>query len=106
MANPIIVDVPHKLGAEEAKRRMQGGLGSLTEHIPGAAEVSSTWTGDRMNLGVKAMNQHITATLDVEEKLVRVQLQLPPALSFFARPVEALLRRKAGQMLEDKSDQS
>ena len=103
MTNPINVDLPHSLGAEEAKRRMQGGIGRLEDHIPGGAIVDSSWAGDRMNLSVQAMGQEVRAVIDVEEKLVRLQLDLPPMLSFFGKKIEALIRRQGTQMLEDKS---
>jgi len=103
MTNPINVDLPHSLGAEEAKLRMQGGIGRLEDHIPGGAIVDSSWAGDRMNLSVQAMGQEVRAVIDVEEKLVRLQLDLPPMLSFFGKKIEALIRRQGTQMLEDKS---
>jgi hypothetical protein len=49
------------------------------------------------------MSQQVSATIDVQEKIVRLTVSLPPALSFFARPIEALIRRQGGQLLEDKS---
>lgn len=103
---PICVELPHSLGAEEAKRRMQGSIGRLKDHIPGGAAVQSGWSGDRMNLGVKAMGQDVRATLDVEDKLIRVQLDLPPMLSLFRGQIEGLLRKQGGALLEDKSGKS
>jgi len=104
MTQPIQVDLPHTLGTQEAKRRIQNGIGRLRDHIPGgAAEVTSGWSGDRMSLRVKAMGQDVSATLDVEEKKVRVEVALPPALSFFSGLIEAGLRRAGPELLEDKS---
>lgn len=104
MSNPIKVDLPHNLGAEEAKRRMRDGIGKLKDHIPGgAAEVRSSWDGDRMNLFVEAMGQEVDARIDVQESLVRFEVVLPPMLSFFGKQIEGLLKSKGGQMLEDKS---
>jgi hypothetical protein len=104
MTTPIKVDLPHRLGAQEAKRRLQNGLGTLKNHIPGGtAEVQASWQDDRMNLQVAAMGQEVRATLDVEESLVRLEVLLPPMLSFLAKPIEALLRRQGAELLEDKS---
>ena len=103
MTTPIKVDLPHRLGAQEAKRRLQGGIGTLKDHIPGGADVQSSWQDDRMNLQVAAMGQEVRATLDVEESLVRLEVLLPPMLSFLAKPIEALLRRQGAELLEDKS---
>jgi len=107
MANPISVDLPHNLGVEEAKNRMQGSIGKLKDHIPGgSAEVRSTWAGDRMNLVVEAMGQEVGAHIDVLEKVVRVEVILPGMLGFFGKQIEGLLRAKGGALLEDKRKKS
>ena len=102
MSAPIIVDLPHKLGAAEAKRRIAGNLGTLAGKLPAGAAVSSAWEGDRLALDVAALGQRIDARLDVQEKLVRVTVHLPPALAFFGAMVEAGLRQSGGALLEDK----
>lgn len=104
MTSPIIVDLPHNLGAAEAKRRIAGGIGRLEDHIPGgAADVRSSWEGDRMNLQVTAMGQEVSARIDIRERVVRVEMVLPPVLAFFGRQIEGLLRRQGAELLEDKS---
>ena len=103
MSGPISVDVPHRLGAEEAKRRIAANMGSLTGHLPAGAQVRSDWDGDRLRLGIGVMGQEVEASLDVRESLVRVTVTLPPALAFFGKAIEAALRRSAPQLLEDRS---
>ncbi len=102
MNKPIVVDLPHKLGAEEAKRRMRNGIGKLSDHIPGGGQVESSWDGDRMNLRVHAMGQEVSGTLHVQETLVRMELMLPAVLGLFASQIEGLLRSRGAEMLEDK----
>ena len=42
MSQPIQVDLPHKLGKEEARRRIASNIHKLKDHIPGGtAQVSS-----------------------------------------------------------------
>lgn len=100
---PISVDLPHTLGAEEARRRIDAGIGNLKDHIPGAAEVRSSWTGDRLGLQIAALGQEVNAQIDVRDAFVRVELLLPPALAFFGKAIEAGLKRGGAAMLEDKS---
>jgi hypothetical protein len=103
MSSPIVVDLPHNLGAEEARRRIARNIDRLGDHIPGgAAKVDSSWTGDRLDLRVAAMGQDVSARIDVQEKLVRLEVMLPPVLSFFGKQMEALIRRQGAEMLEDK----
>ena len=103
MTSPITVDLPHSLGAEEARRRIEGGTSSLAGYMPAGAQVSSRWEGDRLKLDVKAMGQDVNAAIDVQDRIVRVTLLLPPALAFFGKAIEAALRRKGADLLEDRS---
>jgi putative polyhydroxyalkanoate system protein len=103
MSQPIVVDLPHSLGAAEARRRIERNIGKLTSHLPGGGNVDSRWEGDRLHLQVAAMGQQVSARIDVAETLVRLEVALPPGLSFFGGMVESLIRRQGEAMLEDKS---
>lgn len=103
MSSPIVVDLPHQLGLEEAKRRIDTGMGRLADHIPGgASRVEKSWEGDTMRLLVEAMGQVVRANMSVSATSVRLEVVLPPALSFFGGPIAALIRREGATMLEDK----
>ena len=105
MQRPIDVNLPHKLGKEEARRRLATNIGSLERHIPGGARVENGWTGDTLNLTVSAMGQTIEAKIDVEETKVHCRVTLPGMLALFAGPIEAMLQRKGSDLLlEDKRD--
>jgi hypothetical protein len=103
MSGPISVDLPHKLGAEEAKRRIASNIGSLTGHLPAGAQVRSNWEGDKLKLGIGVLGQEVSAEMDVRESLVRLTVLLPPALAFFGKAIEAGLRRSAPDLLEDRN---
>jgi predicted metal-dependent hydrolase len=104
MERPIEVDLPHKLGRDEAHRRIANNIHKLQEHIPGgASHVDSDWVGDRLNLNVHAMGQSVEAQIDVEDTKVHCRIQLPGMLSQFAAPIEAMLKAKGSDLLlEDK----
>jgi Putative polyhydroxyalkanoic acid system protein (PHA_gran_rgn) len=103
MSSPISVDLPHRLGTEEAKRRIDANMSGLTGHLPPGAEVGASWEGDRLRLDVGLMGQRVEAAIDVRETLVHVTVLLPPALAFFGKAVEAGLRRGAPALLEDRT---
>jgi putative polyhydroxyalkanoate system protein len=105
MQQPIQVDLPHKLGRDEARRRIANNIHKLKEHIPGgASHVDSTWAGDDLNLAIHALGQQVDAQIGVEETRVRVQVMLPGMLAMFAAPIEAMLQKKGNILLEDKRD--
>ena len=104
MNQPIEVDLPHKLGKEEARRRIASNIHKLETHVPGGAQVTSDWQGDEMHLGVTAMGQTVDARILVEETRVRCRMLLPGFLAMFAAPIEAMLKNKGGDLLlEDRS---
>ena len=103
MNQPIEVDLPHKLGKDEARRRIADNIHKLERQIPGGAQVASTWQGDELHLGVTAMGQTVDARILVEETRVRCRMMLPGFLAMFAAPIEAMLKRKGGDLLlEDR----
>ena len=78
MSKPIDVDIPHKLGRAEARRRLADNIGKLSDHIPGgASHVTSSWAGDTLSLTVAAMGQSVDAQIDVEETKVHARIILP-----------------------------
>jgi hypothetical protein len=103
MSGPVSVDLPHRLGVEEARRRIAANIGGLTERLPAGAQVRSAWQGDTLNLGIGVMGQEVSAEIEVLESLVRLTVTLPPALAFFGKAIEAGLRRGAPELLDDRS---
>ena len=103
MTQPIEVDLPHKLGKDEARRRIANNVDKLQEHIPGGAQVQTGWAGDQLNLDVQAMGQEVTATIDVMETKVRLKVLLPPMLGMFSGIIQGALQKKGGVLLEDHS---
>ena len=103
MPHPIKVDLPHKLGRDEARRRIANNVHKLQEHIPGGAAVDWSWSGDDLNLAIQAMGQAVNAKIGVEETKVRVEVLLPGMLGMFAGPIEAMLQKKGNVLLEDHS---
>ena len=101
MTHPIEVELPHKLGKDEARRRIANNVHKLQEHIPGGAQVQSGWTGDQLNLDVGAMGQQVRASIDVEETRVRLKVLLPPMLGMFSGLIQGALQKKGSILLED-----
>lgn len=103
MSQPITVDVPHSLGAAEAKRRIQANIGGLGSKLPAGAQVRPVWEGDRLRLDVTMLGQTAEAELDILDSLVRIKVLLPAALAFFRQAIEAGLRQGGAVLLEDRT---
>lgn len=102
MQEPITVTISHSLGRDEAKRRLDDGLGYIRQQL--AAFVSSLdygWTGYRLDFAMQAMRQSITGRIEVEDRLVRVELRLPLLLHLMSRRIIGRIRSD-GALLLDK----
>lgn len=100
MSQPIEIDLPHKLGKDAARARIEGGFGKLAGYIPGASVTQHQWTGDRLDFTVEGMGQRVAVTLDVADTNVHATFVLPALLAMFAEPIRQKLQREAPKLLE------
>lgn len=99
MSDPVIVDIPHKLGLAAAKERLDKGVGKLTSFLPGSSVTEHRWNGNTLTFSVQAMGQRVAAKLDVFEDRVRAELDLPPFLAMFANKAREVLSDNGRKLL-------
>ena len=94
------VAIPHRLGKDEVRRRLQANSHRMGDAIPGGmTQVQTTWpTEDRMAMAISAMGQSLNAHVDIEDERVMFYVDLPPALGFIEPIVEGAIK-KQGQAL-------
>jgi hypothetical protein len=104
MAQPFIVSIPHKLGKEEATRRLKAGLGSVRSEYGKILQVNEEiWSGDRLAFHVTALKQQVSGTIKVAEDHVTLEVMLPWLLAGLAHGIQATIRARATRMLEKKT---
>ncbi|RAK61103.1 polyhydroxyalkanoic acid system protein [Phenylobacterium hankyongense] len=103
MTRAITVTIPHQLGRAEARRRIDEGFGSFTQHMGGAAGMlSKTWEGDRLSFALNAMGQGISGYADVDDTTVKLDLLLPNLLGMIADKLKGRLKKEGQLLLEKK----
>jgi hypothetical protein len=104
LTQPITVNIPHELGAAEARRRIERGFGELGGSLPGGgfAQLKQSWAGNRMSFSAQVMGQSVSGTIDVLEKAVNLQLILPPFLAMIAGKIKGRLQKQGTLLLEKK----
>jgi len=103
MSAPLVVSIPHRLGREEAARRLKTGLGKAAASIPMMQVEEERWDGDRMNFRIRALGQIASGLVDVGEDNVRIEVVLPWLLQRFAEMAQVAIRKR-GQLLLTKGD--
>jgi hypothetical protein len=103
MSAPLVVSIPHRLGREEACRRLKTGLTRTASSLPVLKVDEERWDGDRMIFRVRALGQAATGHVDVEDDHVRVEVTLPWLLQRFAEVAQAAIKKR-GNLLLTKRD--
>jgi len=101
MSQPLIVSIPHRVGRQEAKRRLDRGIGRLRPEL--GALLSSLdygWDGDTLNFNASAMWQTITGRIDVLDDAVRVEIELPWIMSLLSDRITKQVRGRGLALLE------
>lgn len=101
MSAPLVVLIPHRLGREEAARRLKAGLSRAASSIPVLKVDEERWEEDRMIFRVRALGQAASGHLDVMDDHVRLEVTLPWLLQRFAQAAQVMIRDR-GQLLLTK----
>ena len=101
MSAPLVVSIPHRLGREEAVRRLKTGLGRAAASIPVMQVEEERWNGDSMDFRIRALGQIASGQVDVADDHVKVEVMLPWLLQRFAEMAQATIRKR-GQLLLTK----
>jgi hypothetical protein len=103
MSKPLVVSIPHRLGKDEAVRRLQTGLGNVRSSYGHMFTVQEeVWTGNHLQFRVAALAQSVSGSLDVTDDAVNLQIVLPWLLAKIAESIQPLIRKEGTLMLEKK----
>ena len=101
MSQPLIVSIPHKLGRQEAKRRLDNGIGRLRPELGVLLSgLDYGWDGDILNFNASAMWQAITGRIEVLDEAVRVEIDLPWIMSLLSDAITKQVRGRGLALLE------
>jgi hypothetical protein len=103
MSKPLVVSIPHRLGKDEAIRRLKSGLGGMRTNFAHVFTVSEeTWNDGHLRFAVNALGQAVSGSIDVNEDSARLEVFLPWLLAKLAETLQPLIRREGLLMLEKK----
>ena len=103
MSAPLIVSIPHRLGREEATRRLKTGLTRAASSVPVLKVDEERWEDNRMIFRVRALGQAASGHLDVADDHVRLEVKLPWLLQRFAEVAQAAIKNRANLLLTKRS---
>jgi putative polyhydroxyalkanoate system protein len=106
MSKPLCVNVPHNLGKEEARRRIEEGVGrlrtQLTGGMAGMLGMKERWEGDQLNLEASGLGQVMNARIKVLADSVQLEIDLPEFLAAIAEKIKSRITTETKLLLENK----
>ena len=103
MTAPLVVSIPHRLGRQEAVRRLKNGLGRARTDFGHLMSIEEeTWTGDRVAFRLRALGQGASGVIDVQEDHLRLEVTLPWLLAKISEKLIPAIRKEGTLLLEKK----
>jgi hypothetical protein len=99
MSTPFLISIPHRLGKDEAIRRLKSGLGNARIGFAHLLVHEEVWTGSRLQFRVGVIGQFASGTIDVFDDRVRLDVQLPWLLARFAEAFAPAIRSQGVLLL-------
>ena len=99
MSAPLVVSIPHRLGRDEAMRRLKAGLSRAASSVPVLKVDEERWDDHRMIFRVHALGQAASGHVDVADDHVRVEVSLPWLLQRFADVALTAIKKRGNLLL-------
>src|SRR5690349_19353836 len=103
MNAPLTVSVPHRLGKDEAARRLKGGMAHIVSKLGGMITVEpEVWSGGTLTFQMRGFGQSASGTITVFEDSVRIDVMLPWLLAKLGERLLPALKKETTLLLEKK----
>jgi len=103
MNETVTIIVAHRLGKDEAVRRLKEGLANANGRLGSMIAIDDeSWQGDTLRFRMRALGQSAAASIEVLEDALRVDVSLPWLLAKAAKRLLPALREQATLLLEKK----
>ena len=103
MSTPVTVSVPHRLGKEEAVRRLKSGLERMRGNLSSLVAIEQqTWSGDTLQFHMRALGQSAVGTIVVLDDSLRIEVTLPWLLAKLSEKFLPALKKETALLLEKK----
>jgi len=95
------VRVPHSIGRDEARRRLDAAIvRARDEYADKVGGIEATWEGeDRLRLELSVMGMDIDSEVDVGDSELVVRLEVPGMAGLFAGRIRSGIEERLGGLL-------
>jgi putative polyhydroxyalkanoic acid system protein len=101
MHKPIVITVEHHATKQEVLRKLKSRFSDIRAQIaPYVSSVTEDWTDSGVEVRVVALAHAITSSIEVDERLIRIEVRLPGLLGIFGGLIASRVKRGATMLLD------
>ncbi len=101
MQEPIVITVEHHATKQEVLRKLKSRFGDIrTQIAPYVSSVTEDWTDSGVEVRVVALAHPITSSIQVDERLVQIEIRLPGLLGIFGGLIASRVKHGATLLIE------
>lgn len=89
------IDVPHSLDQQTAVTKLNGLMSALqTKYKDVASDIQGSWADNVLNFSLKVMGMAISGKVTVQDRLAKVEGQIPLAAAMFRGRIEESIKKE------------
>jgi Putative polyhydroxyalkanoic acid system protein (PHA_gran_rgn) len=101
MHKPIVITVEHHATKQEVVRKLKSSFGDIrTQIAPYVSSVTEDWRDNGVEVRLVALAHPITSSIEVDERLVRIEVRLPGVLGIFGGLIASRVKCGASLLIE------
>ncbi len=104
MAKPVVVTIEHGSSKDAVKAKLGASLDEIRGRLgPLVGAVEQEWMGDALHFRLAALGQPATGRIDVDARVVRIEVVLPRLLGYLGERIAGQVQREGALLLDNKN---
>ena len=102
MAKPVVMTIEHGTSKSAAQAKIRASLDEIRGRLgPLVGAVEQEWVGDALHFRLAVLRQPVTGRVDVDDRVVRVEIVLPGLLGYLGDRIAGRVQREGTRLLDN-----
>lgn len=104
MAKPVVVTIEHGSSKDAVKAKLGASMDDIRGRLgPFVGAIEQEWVGDALHFRLAALGQPVTGRIDVDDRVVRIEMVLPGLLGYLGDRIAGRVQREGALLLDNKN---
>jgi len=104
MAKPVVVTIEHGSSKSAVQAKIRASIDQIRGRLgPFVGAIEQEWVGDALHFRLAALGQPVTGRIDVDDRVVRIEMVLPGLLGYLGDRIAGRVQREGALLLDNKN---